>query len=86
MNEQITMFSDPLEEKAMATLKVHAERYGLEDSFRSYAGGISESYSYFFNPRNNTFYYADKNFNTYEPEPWVRKKTLAEIKELFMED
>lgn len=86
MNEQITMFNDPLEEKAIRTLKDHAERFGLEDSFRSYAGGTRENYSYFFNPQNNTFYYANKSFNTYEPEPWVRKKTLAEIKELFMED
>ena len=82
--EQLSMFTDPLEEKALATLQAVIGRSdGLEGAFDSYYGGMREGYDFFFDPRTKCFYYSDRNFNTYKPEPWVKRMTLNEIKERF---
>ena len=78
------MFTDPLEERALATLRSVIDRSdGLEGAFDGYYGGMREGYCFCFNPKTRCFYYADDNFNTYQPEPWVKKKTYAEIKKIF---
>lgn len=82
MFEQIQMFTDPLEEKALQIMR-NATATGLERHFDSFEGGDFIGIHYFFSPHDKCFYYSDKIFNTYRPEPWVRKKTMAEIKELF---
>lgn len=85
MIEQLTMFSDPLEEKALEILR-RAASHGLEQDFESHHGGDLEDISYYFNPRDKTFYYSDKVFNSWRPESYVRRKTLEEIKQLFPEE
>lgn len=83
--EQLSMFTDPLEEKALATLQAVIGRSdGLEGAFDSYYGGSHKGYSFFFDPRTKTFFYSDRIFNTYKPEPWARKMTFMEIKEKFL--
>ena len=84
MNEQITMFSDPLEERALTTLRRVIERSdGLKGAFDGYYGGMREGYCFCFDPRTKCFYYASNNFNSWRPEPWVRKKTITEIRNIF---
>lgn len=85
MIEQITMFTDPLEERALEILK-RAVEVGLDREFESHHGGMLTDINYYFNPRDNCFYYSDRIFNSYKPEPWVKKKTKAGIKALFMVD
>ena len=85
MIEQLTMFNDPLEERALEILR-RAVAHGVERDFESHHGGDLEDISYYFNPRDKCFYYSDDIFNSYKPEPWVRKKTLEEIRELFQEE
>lgn len=85
MNEQMSMFSDPLEEKALNLLRSVVERSdGVEGAFDGYYGGSRVGFSFCFDPRTKCFLYAEDCFNTYKPEPWVRKKTLKEIKELLL--
>ena len=83
MNEQLSMFSDPLEEKALEIIRSAVERFGIESAFDSYYGGSRIGFDFFFDPRTKCFYYSDRTFNTYRPQPWVRKKTFREIKEIF---
>lgn len=86
MNEQISMFTDPLEEKALALLRSVVDRSdGIEGAFDGYYGGTREGFSFCFDPRTKCFYYADDCFNSYKPEPWVRKITKKEIKEIIGE-
>jgi hypothetical protein len=80
MNEQMMMFTDPLEEEALKILRSVADR--LDDVFSSYYGGSRAGFSFAFLP-SGIFYYADRSFNAYEVEPWVRRKTREEIRELF---
>ena len=83
MNEQLSMFSDPLEEKALEIIRSAVERFGIDESFDTYYGGMRSDFDFFFDPRTKCFYYSDRLFNNYRPEPWVRKKTIKEIRELF---
>lgn len=85
MLEQITMFSDPLEERAMDILR-RAVAHGLDYDFESHHGGDLEGISYYFNPRNDTFYYWHDVFNSWRPESYVRRKTKAEIEEMFIKE
>lgn len=87
MIEQLTMFSDPLEEQALETLRRVAEQTdGIERAFNEHYGGSRKGYGFCFNPTTKVFYYSDKNFNHYRPESYVRRKTLEEIKQLFPEE
>ena len=84
MMEQISMFNDPVEEKALRILKrvIHT----LDYEFRGNYGGSSSDFHFVFNPSDKTFYYSDKSFSLYKPEAWVRRKTRSEILQMFMED
>ena len=84
MNEQISMFTDPLEEKALRTIRSAIKKEeDIDYIFSTYYGGSQKGYSFQFDPGSKCFYYSDKNFNSYKPEPWVRRKTKKEIKELL---
>ena len=85
MNEQVSMFTDPVDEQALKILR-RAVADGIKKTFDSYYGGTSSGFSFCFDPRTKYFYYAGECFNSYNPEPWVRRKSLAEIKSLFMEE
>lgn len=87
MIEQLTMFSDPLEERALETLRAVAEQAnGIERAFNEHYGGCRKDYNFCFNPTTKVFYYSDKSFNNYMRESYVRRKTLEEIKQLFPEE
>ena len=83
MAEQLSMFSDPLEDRALEILR-HAVETDLNSHFDSHCGGMLEDISYYFNPRDKCFYYSERIFNSYKPEPWVRRKTSQEINDLFI--
>lgn len=85
MNEQMSMFTDPLRERALKTIRSAIKSADdIDRVFESYYGGSQEGYDFLFDPRTKCFYYADDCFNTYKPEPWVRKITRAEIKRMFI--
>lgn len=84
MNEQISMFTDPLREMALKTIReVIKKESDIDYVFNSFYGGCRTRYEFLFDPRTRCFYYSDKNFSTYKPEPWVRKITKKEIRELI---
>lgn len=84
MNEQISMFTDPLREMALKTIRSAIKKESdIDRVFESYYGGNQKGYAFQFDPRAKCFYYSDKSFSTYKPEPWVRKITRKEIRELI---
>ena len=84
MNEQISMFTDPLREMALKTIRSAIKSVDdIDRVFESYYGGSQKGYAFRFDPRAKCFYYSDKSINTYKPEPWVRKITKKEIREII---
>lgn len=85
MNEQISMFTDPLREMALKTIRSAIKSVDdIDRIFESYYGGNYKGYQFQFDPKKKCFYYSDRHFNSYKPEPWVRKITRAEIKRMFI--
>lgn len=84
---QISMFTDPLDER----IKEWAQRIAAHDDweyridflFDGFSGGMSQSFCY--EIRNKKMMYSDKGFNSYEPGPDVRTITKEEFKERVKE-
>lgn len=84
MNEQISMFTDPLREMALKTIRSAIKKESdIDRVFESYYGGNHKGYQFQFDPKKKCFYYSDRHFSTYKPEPWVRKITRKEIREII---
>lgn len=80
---QLEMFTDPLREKALEVIERALKGSDVDKVFASYYGGTRTGFSFQFDPKTKYFYYSDKFFSTYQPEPWVRKISKEEIRRMF---